>query len=414
MTQNKPTPNSKFTINENRELNVQGSWKATQHKLDEKSAYALEMALVTGRPLLVRGEPGIGKSQLARYAADVLDRLFLSEVVNINTEGQDLLWRYDPVARLNDAQLIKFENSENKENKENKLDNTDTENKNKKQESQEQQINEFLNPKNYLNPGILWWVYDWTHAESQYNKCRHKTYKPQCHDIDESQENQKNQKNQKGKEGKEGIVLLIDEIDKADPSLPNSLLEVLGNGGFYVPMLGEHVSNEEGKKNKADKADNKEAPPPLIIITTNDERVLPPAFVRRCLVLDMKLDDKEELYTWWHEQHEKDQRKFPEVSLEDFNKDEALAEWLRIERAEVHYPKVFSEAVCRQVAQYLIEDRRAAQYARVKPGQAEYLDLLAALSEMTPAELSQADKDKEHLRLLDKIRPYALSKGENL
>ena len=93
-----------FIINEVIPLPQHGSWGESQHLLDKQCAYALEMALATGRPLLVRGEPGVGKSQLARAAAEKLQRLFISEVVNINTEGQDLLWRFDPVARLNDAQ----------------------------------------------------------------------------------------------------------------------------------------------------------------------------------------------------------------------------------------------------------------------------------------------------------------------
>ena len=363
MPKQTPTKKSKFIINESRTLQAQGSWRETQHKLDEKSAYALEMALVTGRPLLIRGEPGIGKSQLARYAAEVLDRLFIAEVININTEGQDLLWRYDPVARLNDAQT---------------------------QSKGDEEDND-LSPNNYLNPSILWWVYNWEKADEQYKKCRHKTYLPHCPDLAKRDN---------------GMVLLLDEIDKADPSLPNSLLEVFGNGGFYVPMLGEYVSNNNNNK----------IPAPLVIITTNAERELPPAFLRRCLVLDMKLDDKEELHVWWHEQHEKDKEAYSEVTLDDFDTDEALIRWLGQERAEVHYPNTFSDTIKRQVAEYLIEDRHKAEYERVKPGQAEYLDLLAALDEMTPEALKKAgketEKDAEQQRLLDKIRPYALAKGD--
>ncbi len=132
-----------FTINETIPLPQQGSWPVSRHLLDKKSAYALEMALATGRPLLVRGEPGVGKSQLARAAAAKLERLFISHVVNINSEGQDLLWHYDPVARLNDAQAMR---------------NT---------VEQEMDAMKRLHPKHYLNPGVLWWAFNWETATSK-------------------------------------------------------------------------------------------------------------------------------------------------------------------------------------------------------------------------------------------------------
>ena len=76
------------------------------HKFDEKDRNAIEAAEDAQRPLLVRGEPGVGKSQLALAAAVATGRAFAQQVVNIRTEPQDLLWRDDPVARLADAQLI--------------------------------------------------------------------------------------------------------------------------------------------------------------------------------------------------------------------------------------------------------------------------------------------------------------------
>ncbi|MCI5163005.1 MAG: hypothetical protein D3917_13515 [Candidatus Electrothrix sp. AX5] len=80
------------------------SWDESFHIFDEESAFAIEMALATGRPLLVRGEPGSGKSQLARAAAQELDRYFIAESITVASEGRDLLWKYDPVARLSEAQ----------------------------------------------------------------------------------------------------------------------------------------------------------------------------------------------------------------------------------------------------------------------------------------------------------------------
>jgi MoxR-like ATPase len=72
-------------------------------------------------------------------------------------------------------------------------------------------------------------------------------------------------------------VVLIDEIDKADPDLPNNLLEVLGGLRFEVADTGCRVTCQSGI--------------PLIVITSNDERDLPPAFVRRCIVLNLKQPD---------------------------------------------------------------------------------------------------------------------------
>lgn len=72
-------------------------------------------------------------------------------------------------------------------------------------------------------------------------------------------------------------VVLVDEIDKADPDLPNNLLEVLGGLRFEVADTGLHVSCRDGV--------------PLIVITSNDERDLPPAFVRRCICLNLKQPD---------------------------------------------------------------------------------------------------------------------------
>lgn len=385
MTDQTPTPGSKFKINQFRTIDAHGSWKATSHKLDEKSAYALEAALVTGRPLLVRGEPGIGKSQLARYAADVLGRLFVSEVVNINTEGQDLLWRYDPVARLNDAQLGRVSGSLTAETFPAAIADVEPDSEGAKEgidNAKESRHEVSLSIGDYLNPGVLWWVYDWASAEMQYRQCKHKMFRPHC--DNEAQR-------------KKGMVLLIDEIDKADPSLPNSLLEVFGNGGFYVPMLSQHVGSEQTA-----------TVPPLVIITTNEERELPPAFLRRCLVLDLKLDDKDELHEWWQSQDDKET--YPETAIENFDADKGLAYWLGQERAEVHYPGVFSDAVKQRVAEYLIEDRLAAEHERTKPGQAEYLDLLRALQEMT-IDCAESEREAEHLRLLDKLRPFTLAKG---
>jgi MoxR-like ATPase len=167
-----------------------------------------------------------------------------------------------------------------------------------------------------------------------------------------------------GWEPKRGSVLLIDEIDKADTDLPNGLLETLGNGDFAVPYLGTSVHQ------------SKDCPPPLVMITTNEERELPAAFLRRCLVLPLSLPD---------------------------NRDELLA--FLGQRGEVHFGPQCSEAVRRQAGELLWDDRQAAlEQGLPAPGQAEYLDLLRAVCAM-------AKDQPEQRRLLEAISGFVLKKS---
>lgn len=297
-----------------------GSWKQKTYLLDKRSAYALQMALSANRPLLVKGEPGLGKSYLALAAAKLLDRAFIAEIINSHSQGQDLLWKDDPIQRLNDAQS-------------------------KLKKEQE------LHPKRYINPGVLWWTFDWESAEQQYDQLHHKIYKPQ--DI-------------KAEKLKNGIVLLIDEIDKADPSLPNSLLEVLGNNGFNVGIAKTTVG-QTGKQ-------------PLVIVTTNNERELPPAFVRRCLVLNLKVDEGK------------------------------LEQWL-IKRVRTHFTeKQCGNIILEEAVQQLKEDRASAdRQGIIKPGLSEYIDLIAALVKMTE---NEKDKDKAQHKLLGNIAEFSLQKAD--
>lgn len=310
---------SKFQPDQKLELPAQGSWPATAHMIEADSLWALKAAISAGRPLLLRGEPGCGKSQLARAAALMLDRAFLSEVVHARQERKDLLWRFDAVARLGEAQVLSM--------------------------SKDANARDQLDPQKFMAPGVLWWAFDWASAQEQAAKCISKVAVP------ESPE---------GWQPKQGCVVLIDEIDKAETDLPNGLLETLGNGAFPVP----HRSESVGRGNTT---------PPLVIITTNEERELPAAFLRRCLVHNMALAD-----------------------------DDHLVAWL-VKRGEIHHPEL-SEEIRNLAADMLLRDRQTARdHGLPVPGQAEYLDLLRATS--------QLGKDpKGQKEVLENIAQFALIK----
>jgi MoxR-like ATPase len=210
-----------------------GAWPAVRHRLDRDPARAIIAALAAGRPLLVRGEPGIGKSQLARAAAHLLERQFLAAVVQPDSEYQELLWAMDHTARLADAQL-----------------------------SQAERVRQV---RHYIGPGALWWALDWHGAAGQFDVCPYNFEPPADADPERARG--------------AGCVLLIDEIDKADIALANGLLEVLGNRQFAVPPLGLTVPDPDRAQ-----------PAPLVVLTSNDTRQLPAALLRRCVVLLMALD----------------------------------------------------------------------------------------------------------------------------
>lgn len=344
----KPIPTHSIT------LPAIGTWPASQHLFEQDDINAIEMAYYSGRPLLIRGETGSGKSQLARALAHVWGRLFFSKVVNSRTESQDLHYRFDAVARLADAQaasvFIKDAN--------------------------EEKVKTYLNPLKYLNPGVLWWVFDWNNANRIYLTQGHKNkrrIKPKLLDLDEQE---------KQWQPKDGAVILIDEIDKAETDLPNDLLESLGNGAFTVPWLDDAVCMQEQN-------------PPIVIITTNDERELPAAFVRRCIVLDL------------NPPREKD----------------ALIAWL-CNRGRVHFLDQCSDKTRLLAAELLVQNRIKADSKGVSPaGQAEYLDLLRVLCKQTEGykndeKIRSKDliekRDAKHRELIDKLSPYVYQKYPEL
>lgn len=299
------------------------------HVLAKLEIQAINTALAANRPLLLKGEPGVGKSQLAYAAAKGLGRAIVAKTIDANTEAHHLLWHFDAVARLAEAQvqgaLMGCAQC---------------------REEIKKAIDENLALSKFVYPQVLWWALNWKSAAEQAERAN----------IDPPTQHT-------GYDFSKGVVALIDEIDKADSHVPNGLLEALGAGSFKPFGLLERVDSDDRS--------------PLIIITTNDERRLPDAFVRRCLVLNMKLPtDREEL----------------QAHL--------------LERAKAHFPKAKNELLLR-AAQMLIDDREAAKKANLfpLPGQAEYFDLLRAVQRMAP------NKAAAQIKLLEELGDFALKKS---
>jgi len=301
------------------DLKKMGSFAATRHRFDKDSLWALETARVTQRPLLLRGEPGIGKSQLAHAAAWVLNKQLLYTVVNAETEAQDLLYHFDSIERLADAQA------------------------------------RTVKPHAaYMTPGIFWWAFDYQHAKDHNSKMsKHPAPVPETPE---------------GWQANKGSVVLIDEIDKAPSELPNALLEVLGNQGFRLPYLEQTICAQE--------------PPPLVLISTNEERELPAAFVRRCLVLNFSLPSEQDEFIAFLAQRGQDH----------------YADSIKME-------KIKGQTIYQAVAALVYQDRQqAAQLGMPKPGQAEYLDTLKALGHLAKNDTARQDE------LLQQIQRYTLHK----
>jgi MoxR-like ATPase len=190
---------------------------------------AVNVALVTNRPLLLSGDPGSGKSSIAADIAWLLNRRFEERVITSRLQGQDLKWRFDSVRRLADVQAIK----------------------------PGQHVD--LPDSRYVQPEILWRAFNREDA-SRYGAVVSNS------PIDTRPE----------------VVVLIDEIDKADPDLPNDLLVALDEKRFVVEDIGHEVTASSDLKL-------------LVVITTNGERDLPPAFVRRCVTYRIPSPEKKRL-----------------------------------------------------------------------------------------------------------------------
>lgn len=301
-----------------------GGMDSSVHVIDAESIEAVNAALAAGRPLLVRGEPGTGKSQLARAAAVALGRALVSHVVDSRTETRDLLWSLDAVARLAQAQLMGA------------LHGADPE-----------AVKQAIDVRRFVQPGPLWWAFQWHSAQKQ-ALCVGSNEPPTPPNWQPGH----------------GVVVLIDEIDKADPAVPNGLLDALGHGRFDHPLGGGQVITMD------------RAHAPLVVITTNEERSLPDAFLRRCLVLQLALPEEP-------------------GALED-----AL-----MARARAHFPpSKCADTVLRRAAVLLRADREELRRRDLSPpGLAEYLDLIRAVCEQRTTETDQN-------ALLERIAKFALSK----
>ena len=168
---------------------------------------AVNAAVTLQRPLLVKGEPGTGKTMLAEEVATALKMPLMQWHIKSTTKAQQGLYEYDAVSRLRDSQLAGHDES--------------------------QRVKDI---RNYIVKGVLWQAFTAEHP----------------------------------------VVLLIDEIDKADIEFPNDLLREIDRMEFYVYETRELI-----------KATHR----PLVFITSNNEKELPDAFLRRCFFHYIKFPD---------------------------------------------------------------------------------------------------------------------------
>ena len=191
---------------------------------------AVNAAVTLERPLLIKGEPGTGKTELAQQVSKALDLEIIEWHIKSTTKASQGLYEYDAVSRLRDSQLG------------------------------DKKVN---NIKNYIRKGKLWQAFE------AKNKC----------------------------------VLLIDEIDKADIEFPNDLLQELDKMEFHVYETDQNI---------------KAVQRPVVIITSNNEKELPDAFLRRCFFHYIKFPDLKTMQAIVHSHFPKIKENLLAVALTQF------------------------------------------------------------------------------------------------
>ena len=196
----------------------------------DELALAVNAAITLERPLLIKGEPGTGKTMLAEEVANSLGKSLIRWHVKSTTKAQQGLYEYDAVSRLRDSQLG---------------------------DARVEDIN------NYIKRGVLWDAF----------------------------------------EAKEKPVLLIDEVDKADIEFPNDLLLELDKMEFYVYETKQNIVAKER---------------PIVIITSNNEKDLPDAFLRRCFFHYIRFPDEETMKSIIEVHFPKIKKKLVDSALKSF------------------------------------------------------------------------------------------------